>query len=82
MGKILIIIAAFILCSCERKPDLIIDGQGYWINSRCVKSHTESRFGSHYGYNFMSGKYEWHTGRYSETICDSTVIDTVKIPKK
>jgi hypothetical protein len=30
----------------------------------------------------MNGKYEWHTGTYDETICDSTVIDTIEIPKK
>jgi hypothetical protein len=82
MGKNIILIAVIVLCSCERQPDFVVNGQGYWINSRCVKSHVESKYGPHYGYNVMKGKYEFHTGSYSETVCDSTVIDTVKIPKK
>lgn len=78
MKKILIL-ALLMLSSCQRKPDLIINGQGYYINTRCVKSHTEHKFGPHYGYNFMSGKYEWHNGSYTERVCDSTATDTIKI---
>lgn len=80
MKKVLLIL--LVMVGCERAPDFVKNGKGYWINTHCVKSHTESEYGPHYGYNFMNGKYEWHTSSYTETICDSTVTDTIEIPKK
>jgi hypothetical protein len=80
MKKVLLIL--FVMVGCERAPDFVKDGKSYWINTRCVKSHSESKFGPHYGYNVMKGKYEWHNGTYTHTICDSSVTDTIEIPKK
>lgn len=79
MKKYIILLAAIILSSCKREPDITINGQGYWLNHRCAKSHVEKKYGPHYGYDFMTGKYGWHTGSYTETVCDSTVVDTVKV---
>ena len=76
---LLLLITSF---GCERKPDFFIAGKSYWVNARCVKSHVENKFGPHYGYSVMSGKFCWHTGSYDETICDSTATDTIEIQKK
>jgi len=63
-------------------PDYVDDnGKEYVFISQCVKSHSETKFGYHYGYNFMSSKYEWHNGTYTETICDEFKYDTIEINK-
>jgi hypothetical protein len=80
MKKVLLIL--LLAVGCERAPDFVKDGKGYWINTYCVKSHTESEYGPHYGYNIMKGRYEWHTSSYTETVCDSSVTDTIEILKK
>jgi hypothetical protein len=76
---LLLLIASF---GCERKPDFIKDGKGYWVNTKCVKSHVENKFGYHYGYSIRHGEFCWHMGTYDETICDSMVTDTIEIQKK
>lgn len=75
------ILMLVLLSACgPYKPDYVDEnGKEYEILSRCVKSHTESNYKYHYGYNFMSGKYEWHMGWDNETICDLSVNDTVEI---
>ena len=66
--------------SCgPQRPDYVNDGREYSISSRCVKSHTETEFTYHYGYDFMAGKYRWHWGNETKTICDSFVMDTTEI---
>ena len=65
------------------KPDYVDEnGKEYEIRSYCVKSHSVSEYCYHYGYNFMSSKYEWHWGMDTKTICDSTSQDTVEINLK
>jgi len=44
-----------------------------------LKVILKNEYGYHYGYNFMSGKYEWYVGNYSETICDEHKTDTLEI---
>lgn len=80
MKKLVIISLMFM--SCEVKPDFSKDGHDYIVRERCVISHTESKYGYHYGYNFIKGKYEYHMGYYTENVCDKTVIDTIEINKK
>lgn len=76
----LIIGLLILLVGCgPRKPDYVKDGKEYEIYSHCVKSHTESDYGYHYGYNFLNGKYEWHWGTETTTICDERRTDTVEI---
>lgn len=78
------ILLVFLLVGCDYvvKPDLVKDGKEYVVVSRCVQSHTESKYEYHYGYNFMDGKYNWHWGLNSESICDKSVWDTVEINKE
>ena len=80
---LLILFVLVLLSSCgPQKPEYVDkNGKEYVIMDVCVKSHNETRFGYHYGYNFMSSKYEWHNGTYTETICDSLKYDTIEINK-
>lgn len=79
---LLLLFLVFTSCGPQRPDYVDGDGREYSINSRCIKSHTESDYGYHYGYNFMSGKYEWHWGRETKTICDEWVLDTTEINTK
>ena len=84
MKKIKLIVSAIALmtlvgCDFSVKPDLVKNGHEFIIVDRCVKSHEESGYDYHYGYDFMSGSWRWHTGYHTETICDSTVQDTVEV---
>jgi hypothetical protein len=78
-----IIAISFILTSCygliKVKPDFIKDGKEYIIRERCIQSHEVDRFDYHYGFNIMTGKYEYHLGNHTETVCDEYVLDTFQI---
>ena len=64
------------------QPDYVDDnGKEYMFSHHCVKSHNESKYEYHYGYNMMAGKFNWHYGLNTETICDSTIADTIEINK-
>jgi hypothetical protein len=69
----------FFGCNTSRKPDLVIDGREYALNKKCIKSHQETKFCYHYGWNSWRGKFEFHWGNQTKTICDSTRIDTIEI---
>jgi hypothetical protein len=69
-------------CNTSRKPDLVIDGREYSLNEKCIKSHQETKFCYHYGWNSWKGKFEFHWGNQTKTICDSTRIDTIEINLK
>lgn len=82
--KIIVVgIVAIALISCgPQKPDYVdANGKEYFILERCVKSHQVTDYGYHYGYNMMEGKYNWHYGMDTKTICDSSRLDTVEINK-
>jgi hypothetical protein len=86
--KILIVYILFLLaliflsaCDMRVKPDIVKDGKEYIVTSNCVKYHWESDYGYHYGYNLMSGKYEWHYGMDDKQVCDSSVLDTIEVNK-
>lgn len=68
-----------VISGCNVTPDFSINGHDYIVRNRCIKSHTEETYGYHWGYNFMNAKYEWHMGYYTETICDSSVRDTIEV---
>ncbi len=70
-----------LLSACDPiKPDYVDSkGNEYMFSHPCVKSHTESKYEYHYGYNMMNGKWNYHWGMNTETICDSTTIDTIQI---
>jgi hypothetical protein len=44
-----------------------------------VESHVENKYGYHYGYSFIKGKFCWHFGTYDETICDESKLDTIEV---
>jgi hypothetical protein len=69
----------FFGCNTSRKPDLVIDGREYALNKKCIKSHQETKFCYHYGWNSWRGKFEFHWGNQTKTICDSTSTDTIEI---
>jgi hypothetical protein len=76
-----IIIIALISCG-PIEPDYVDkNGKEYMFTHPCVKSHSESKYEYHYGYNMRSGGFDWHYGLNTETICDSSVIDTTEINK-
>lgn len=75
----LIILLSLTLLGCKHEPEFYIDGKPYYTSERCVEVETESKYGPHYGYNFMSGKYEYHVGSYTESVCVESVIDTIEI---
>lgn len=80
---ILTLIVLFLLISCGPiQPDYVDDsGKEYMFSSHCVKSHNESKWEYHYGYNMMKGGWNYHYGLNTETICDSMVADTIEINK-
>lgn len=77
----ILLIFVFLLVGCDIpiKPDYVKDGKEYVITEPCVKSHVESKYEYHYGYNMMEGKFNWHWGLNNTTICDSTALDTLEI---
>lgn len=80
---ILTLIVLFLLIGCGPiQPDYVDDnGKEYMLSHHCAKSHNESKWEYHYGYNMRSGGFDWHYGLNTETICDSTVADTIEINK-
>lgn len=76
---IIVVFLIMFFSSCKPKPEFYIDGKPYYTRTHCVKSHTDHKYGYHYGYNFMNGKFEWHTGSYTKTICDESRTDTLEI---
>ena len=66
-------------CDLRVKPDFTKDGRDYIVRTTCVKSHTESKYGYHYGYSFMRGSFCWHWGYYDEDICDESRLDTIEV---
>lgn len=77
--KKIILLLSILYIGCKPKPEFTINGKEYYTLTKCLKSHVESKYGYHYGYNFMSGKFERHLGHYTETICDQTKTDTIEI---
>lgn len=67
------------LISCKPKPKFFIDGKGYYTRNRCVKDTTYRKYSYHYGYNFISGKYEMHWGYNTKHKCLEYVTDTIEV---
>lgn len=82
MKKLIIIWLLFTSCDYKPTPEFYINGEPYYTKSTCIESHSEYRYDYHYGFNAMRGKFEYHMGGHSETVCDVTVIDTIKIITK
>lgn len=82
--KYLLILLLLVITGCDIpiKPDYVKNGKEYIITKPCVKSHVESKYEYHYGYNMMEGKFNWHWGLNNNTICDSTVVDTFEVNLK
>jgi hypothetical protein len=74
-----VLILLLVGCDYVVKPDFVKDGKEYVFTTPCVKSHVESKYEYHYGYNMMEGKFNWHWGLNNKTICDSIAIDTVEV---
>jgi len=82
MMRIKIMLISLILSGCyisNLNPEFYINGIPYYTVKKCLKGHDEEKYGYHYGYSIMYGKFCWHLGSYSEFVCDETIIDTIKI---
>ena len=80
--SILLLIALY-SCNGPYKPDFVDkDGKEYEVRTYCLKSHEVSEYCYHYGYNMMNGKFDWHFGLDTKTVCDSMKMDTVEINLK
>lgn len=79
--KYLFILLMIVITGCEIvvKPDLVVGGKEYVYRTVCVESHSETKWEYHYGYNFMDGKFNWHWGNNTTTICDKEIVDTVEV---
>jgi hypothetical protein len=75
-----ILLLAFLnSCDLRVKPDFTKDGHDYIIRNTCIESHTENKYGYHYGYSIIHGKFCWHFGSYDETVCDESRLDTIEV---
>lgn len=90
MIKLLTAVAAvFILTACEprdQKPynpldyaDLIIDGKGYNLETRCVEEKTVTKWCYHYGWSNWKTDWCWHWGYDEDTFCVEEVTDTIPL---
>ncbi len=80
MKNLILILTLFLFgCNSPIKPDLVINGKEYVLDENCVKSHDETKFCYHYGYDAWKGKFGFHLGNQTKTICDSTKIDTIEV---
>lgn len=78
MRSLIFLVISIGVFSCNQyKPQIYVDGKAAITFSHCVESHSKTEYGYHYGYNFMSGKFEYHLGMYQEDICDRYETDTV-----
>ncbi len=70
-----------LLSACDPIKHDYVDknGKEYLFTHPCVKSHNESKWEYHYGYNMRNGGFDYHYGLNTETICDSVGIDTIEI---
>lgn len=83
MRQILILLLVSLFgCNTPIKPDLVVEGREYILRDKCVKSHQETKFCYHYGWNAWKGKFGFHWGNQTKTICDSTSTDTIEINLK
>ena len=76
-----ILLGCLLLSACDPiQPDYVDkSGREYMFTTYCVKSHSETQSGYFYGYNMLQGKWNYHYGLHTETICDSSAIDTIEI---
>mgnify|MGYP001274283390 CR=1 FL=1 len=77
--SMILIIGLFGIGCDDPKPEFSKNGKGYYTKNRCVKSHNETVWDYHWGYSWMRGKYCWHYGPHSKTICDQSIIDTIQL---
>lgn len=68
-----------VLSGCKVTPDFTKNGQDYIVTHHCIQSHDTIEYGYHYGYNMMEGKFNYHFGMHTETICDSMKLDTIEV---
>ncbi len=74
-----IVLLSFGLKDLKPKPQFYHNGKGYRTQLKCVQSHDTTKWGMHYGYSWSRGKWCYHYGRYTETICDENVVDTIEV---
>jgi hypothetical protein len=88
MRKLLVAATAiFALAACEPidgKPynpldyaDLVIEGKGYMLKTRCVKEVTRTTWCYHYGWSTWKMEFCWHWGYDDEQVCLKEVTDTI-----
>lgn len=68
-----------LLASCKPKPEFFIDGKPYYTRTKCVKWEEEYQYNYHLGFNYFTGKYEYHLGPHFESVCKENRTDTIEI---
>ena len=76
-----LVFISILIISCKQniKPDVIINGKYYIYKTECIEKHTEQNYKYHYGYSLFSGKYNFHYGVVTETICDKETTYLIEI---
>jgi hypothetical protein len=68
----------FTAIQISKKPDIILNGKAFKINTTCTKDSAMYIAEMHYGYSYR-GKYEWHYGYHHTVKCVAHRIDTVEM---
>lgn len=84
MKKILFIIIVSFACLSNKgcfhhEPEFVIDGVGYYTDKRCFRDTNYSEYCWHYGYNVLTGIFEYHYGIDHKHECLEYIVDTIKI---
>ena len=66
-------------CGCKPQPEFYINGKPFYTTTTCLESELETTWGFHYGYNILTGGFDYHYGPHTEIKCTKSVIDTVEI---
>ena len=65
--------------NCQPEPEFTIDGIDYYTRKKCLRSVSETTYEYHYGYSYLAGKYQYHYGPITQTVCIEYKIDTIQI---
>lgn len=79
LTSIFSILCCVVLFGCKPEPEFYINGKPFYTRSRCIESKTKTIWKFHHGHNRFSGKWEYHFGPNTKTVCVQSVIDTIEI---
>ncbi len=73
-----VLTSMIMFAACKPQPEFYVDGKPCYTRKNCVKSHSELRWVYQPVMN-TNGQMEGHYVWQNETICDSSIIDTIEI---